>query len=569
MPTMHFHSNTNAQIFRVDSFAKRLWQSIITACHRGIPDAFTFCLLLTVLAFFAGYRSLEPTTPLAEDRIVKIIKAWYGGFINDRYIAFAFQMCLIVVTGSVIAHTPGCRRLINRIAEWAAGRAASNIAGSALATARVATPRRAVVTVAAIAVLSGSIHWGFSLVVSANLALAVHRASALVQGRHPIRLSVLVAAAYMGLIVWHCGLSGSAPLLANDGKPLDVLQTPLLEFYQAVGQAGPGDKQTISIQATMFSFANIAALLAAVACILIFFAWIGPRSCQSVTPVARTQVTQNDPEADPAFRTLAASAWHRLGWLMTLTVTVAGIALLVIKGREGFLKNYTVELYTFSCLILGMFLHASPAQFSKAVSQRVSDIGPMIIQFPFYWGILGIMKDCDTADMISKATQAWMPTSTDGFYWSTYLSAAALNIFVPSGGGQWHIQSPVVFDMAANFANESTAFANGLVHLPFCDPTTLSWIPEYIRTHHSLEAGRLVLCVAYGDQVTNLMQPFWILPILPIVRLRERDVLSVTLLLLPVLLLVYGAVVCYAPLSWDHVAEWWKATTETALSYIR
>ncbi|MFN3347120.1 MAG: TIGR00366 family protein, partial [Candidatus Bipolaricaulaceae bacterium] len=155
--------------------------------------------------------------------------------------------------------------------------------------------------------------------------------------------------------------------------------------------------------------------------------------------------------------------------------------------NNGFALSLNIVIGLF--LFLGLLLHGTPERYMRAVQESVGGISGIVIQFPFYAGIMGMMIGANADGMslgkqITDAFVAW--SNADTFPMLAFLSAGVVNFFVPSGGGQWAVQGPIMLPagQALGVAPEVTAMA-----------------------------------IAWGDAWTNMIQPFWALPLLAIAGL--------------------------------------------------
>ena len=153
---------------------------------------------------------------------------------------------------------------------------------------------------------------------------------------------------------------------------------------------------------------------------------------------------------------------------------------------------------------LAITLHGRIKNFLNALKEAIKGTSGILIQFPLYFGIMGIMKSTGMVVMISDFFVSVATTTTLPIF--TFFSAGLVNIFVPSGGGQWAIQGPIVIESAIKLG----------VPLP-----------------------KAIMALAYGDQITNMLQPFWALPLLGITKLKAREILPYTLILMIVGILIY------------------------------
>jgi short-chain fatty acids transporter len=151
----------------------------------------------------------------------------------------------------------------------------------------------------------------------------------------------------------------------------------------------------------------------------------------------------------------------------------------------------------FLLLGLGILLCGTIARFLGAVQKAMGAAAGILIQFPLYFGIMGIMKYSGLVGIFSSFLMDISNETTFPVF--TFFSAGLVNIFVPSGGGQWAVQGPIIAEAAENLG---------------------------------VPLGKAVMALAYGDQITNMLQPFWALPLLGITGLRARDIIPYTLFLL-------------------------------------
>jgi short-chain fatty acids transporter len=215
-----------------------------------------------------------------------------------------------------------------------------------------------------------------------------------------------------------------------------------------------------------------------------------PRDPSSFTPPpARTpRAEDRGGESAPGF----AGKMERSPWL-SLALAALCIAWLVPWAASGGVAHLNPDHVNLVFLALGLVLAGSPLRYMALARQAAGACAGIIVQFPLYGGILGVLAAAGFVQQLA----AWLPATESGLALSTFLSAGLLNLFVPSGGGQWAVQGPIVMQAAAE---------------------------------HGLEPGRIVLALAWGDQWTNLFQPFWALPLLGITGTKAGDILGYTLL---------------------------------------
>jgi short-chain fatty acids transporter len=440
--------------------------------ERWIPDAFIFALIATVIVVIAGVAATPSTVP-------EVIDAWGNGF--WELIPFTLQMSLIIITGHVLATSPPIGRVIRALAAWPA------------------TPRGAVALVAAFAMASSWLNWGFSLIFSAVLAKEIARR---VRG---VDYRALAAASFLGLgSVWAQGLSGSAALqMASPG----ALQPKIRDIVARGGIIPDG---IISFQHTIFLWQSLTSVVIEVA-LVTFVMWLvtPPAGRARTAAVLGIELGENEivPPETPANPTPGQRLEHSpiLNWLIVL---LGGAYLVRYFMRAGEpLNAINLNIVNLTFLLLGFLLHKTPARLMHAVQGATPAIWGVILQFPFYAGIASIITTTHLSHMIANAFVGISNSTT--FPPIVAIYSAVLGVFVPSGGSKWVVEAPYVMTAAHELK----------VHL-----------------------GWVVATNDLGEALANLVQPFWMLPILGLFRLRARDVMGYTfvvfLVLVPVVLLL-------------------------------
>jgi short-chain fatty acids transporter len=374
----------------------RVASAFTSFSHRYIPSAFAIAILLTFLTFVIAVAGVgaSPATVVIE---------WGRGFWT--LVPFAMQMALVVLTGFLVSTAPPVDRLFQ-----------------ALASAP-RSPRGAVVLMAAVSMGLAWLHWGLSLVGCAMLVRHVVRAQPLADYR------LLVCAAYLGMgATWHAGLSASAPLLvATPGHFLEA-------------QIG-----VIPVTSTVFHPFNLGLTAAVVLLLLAVVAVLHPPPGATVTisPQALDALERFDPPAKPAERTFAA--WIDHTRLLTLAVGLCGIAWLAWHFlTAGFVL--TLDVLNFAFLTLAVLLHPNAASLLAASEQGARLLGGIVLQFPFYAGMYGVIQGTGLATAVGTwiATVAGPQSYPVLLYWYSGI----VNYFVPSGGSKWAIEAPYMVDAA-------------------------------------------------------------------------------------------------------------------------
>ncbi|NYT37165.1 short-chain fatty acid transporter [Allopusillimonas soli] len=427
---------------------KALSRYSVKLVERYLPDPYIFVVLLTLIAGVAAV-SIEHRTPM------EVVTMWGDGFWG--LLSFTMQMVLVLVAGYMMASTPAVRRILETL---------SRLAGS---------PGSAIVLVTVVALAANWLNWGFGLVVSALFAKQLARSI-------KVDYRLLVASAYSGFVVWHGGLAGSIPLtIATEGH-----------FQQ--------DKiGLISTSDTIFSTFNLVIVLAMFVVVPLVNRLMMPDEKDSVY-VDRAVLDDGAVEHEQDDRPAARLENSRL---LAMLIGFCGLAYLFnyYVIRQGGL-NLNVINFTF--LFLAIVLHGNARNLLDSLNDAIKGAAGIVIQFPFYAGIMAIIMHSGLAAslsgwMTSLASAASLP------FW-TFMSAGIVNIFIPSGGGQWAVQSPVVI---------ASAQALGA------------------------DMPRVAMAVAWGDAWTNLLQPFWALPVLAIAGLKAKDIMGYCL----IQLLVTGIIV--------------------------
>ncbi|MCB9246513.1 MAG: short-chain fatty acid transporter [Flavobacteriales bacterium] len=430
-----------------------------------LPSPFVIAILLT---FLTSVLALLLTEPLgSEPHIVQLFHNWESGVWD--LLSFTMQMMLMLVLGHSLALSKPVQRLIRML--------------TAFATNNV----RAAVMITTFSVLTGYFNWGLGLIFGAILCRKVGE-YAQEQG---IRLNyaLMGACAYTALMVWHGGLSGSAPLtVAKDGHSL-------------VAQTG-----VIPINETLFSSMNIrvffCVLIALVGC-----AYLLARNSEFEMITLRSKKKRKEHHAE----VLGAERLDRWEWfgrffgLLILFVTV--LRYRSLDAKYTILNLDMVNLILFG---LALALHGSVARFIRSVEDAMRDATGILIQFPLYAGIMGMMTHSGLLDVFAN----YFITLSDpqSFPVFAFISSGLVNILVPSGGGQWQVQGPILVQAAQE------------LHYPL---------------------SKTVMALAYGDQITNMLQPFWALPLLGITGLKAKHILPYSLLFMVLGAIIYVVALLY------------------------
>jgi short-chain fatty acids transporter len=415
--------------------------------QRYLPDPFLFVIILT---FFVGGLSLA----LTESTPLQVVEYWGGGFWG--LLAFSMQMILVLVTGHVLASSPFFKKSLSRLASIPK------------------SPGQAIVLVSVISLIASWINWGFGLVIGALFAKELAKKVAGVDYR------LLIASAYSGFIIWHGGLSGSVPL---------TIATPGHFSEDLIG--------IVPTSETLFSTYNLVIVAALFVVIPILNRLMLPSKEQTVV-IDRSLLEETDSlqaaSAEPSSMTPADRLENSK--ILSVLTGLLGLSFLAFYVTKNGLK-INLDIVNFLFLFLGILFHGTPKRFLEAVANAVKGASGIIIQFPFYAGLMGIMVSSGLANVLSEAFVAISTEKT--FHMFVFWSAGLVNFFVPSGGGQWAVQAPIMLEAAQNMG---------------------------------LSMSKTAMAVAWGDAWTNMIQPFWALPALAIAGLKAKDIMGFCLIIL-------------------------------------
>lgn len=438
--------------------------------ERLMPDPYLFAVLLTLIV--AGLVAALVHGATADG----MLAAWYGGVWGPQNIfTFAFQMVLILVTGYTLAEAPVLKRAIVRVA--------------AIPRSQV---QGALLCFSVSAVLS-LLNWGLGLVAGALVARQVAR-------RFPdSHFGYLIAAAFMGFIVWAQGLSSSIALANTDAA------SPINVIHKLAGFTVPLS-QTIFQPYSWLSAIVVLGLLA-------LAVWRMEPS-ESLTPDAAVFDDEQAVEP-PAGKTFAE--WLENQWILNVALFGAGITYFV---ASGFALNVSSMIMLFT--ITSALLHRTPIRFIRAFTGAAKVGGPLLLQYPLYGGLVGLLayqgaegstplQTLLAQALVNGATEYTLP-------FLTFIGSVIISLFVPSGGGHWAVQGPIAVDSALAIGQQS---------------------PAYL--------GLVSMAVAVGEGVANMIQPFWLLPLLAIAKLNVRQVMGFTIVAFLIGLVCLGAMTLIAP----------------------
>jgi short-chain fatty acids transporter len=424
----------------------RLGMALADWSQRWFPDAFVFALGALVIVFVAG---LFMGTAMRD-----LVQYFGDGFWS--LIPFTMQMAIIIVGGYVVATSPPIHGLIR----WLAG--------------IPRTPRGAVAFVAFFSMATSLISWGLSLIFSGILVREIVKT---VRG---IDYRAIGAAGYLGTgSVWALGLSSSAAL---------VMATP-----SSIPAALLKISGTIPLSQTIYTWQSIStAAILMFSCVIVAYLSAPAKSSKTAESFGIT----DEPELQKLEQRRTPAEWLEYTPVLSVVVGMVGLAYLAqVLARRGPLAALDLNTYNLLFLMAGLLLHWRPRSFMRAVNDAVPATAGVLIQFPFYGGIFGIITMSPISGQLAHFFVNFSSTGTYPILVSIY--SGILGMFVPSGGSKWIIEAPYVLQAAKD------------LHV------NLGWVVQIYNTSEALP---------------NLVNPFWMLPLLGILKVRARDLIGYGLL---------------------------------------
>ncbi|MDW8045514.1 MAG: TIGR00366 family protein [Nitrososphaerota archaeon] len=456
-----------------ESKIERLGFVLSRSVETWMPDPLIFALILTIATVVMAVVIMRPYEVMPPDAVIKwlFMDSWYRGF--WELLAFAMQMCLVLVTGYAIAYHPLIYRGLGRLA-----RIPKSTKSAAALTAFMA-------------LICGWINWGLSLIVGAVLARTI--GIEFYKQRRPLHYPVVCAAGYAGLgLNWHWGLSASAPLISN---------TPG-HFFTKVFKEVSG-KELVPLSETIFSTYTIANMILIIITGVIVFWALAPKipeqmkGIDAIAPhVLEAVKKEEEVSVKKPERLTIADKLENSKILAGITGLFALLAMVYWFGIRGFIAGLDLNSLNFSFILIGFLMYMNPIAYMRAIARATPAVAGIILQFPFYAGIMGIMRYSHVVsggpNLATVIAQALAAGATP-FTWPAICLwiSGFVNLFIPSGGGEW----------AA--IGEILVRTSGMLGVPL---------------------GKTIIAFAAGDQWTNLFQPFWAIALLGITGTRARDI---------------------------------------------
>lgn len=430
------------------------------------PSPFAIAIILTFVVFLLALIFTQRPENAVSIYPLKVLEYWQTGF--WELLDFTMQMALILILGHTLALTPFFNKLINKLTQYCHNTA------------------QAAMIVSFVTIALSLMNWGLCLIFGAIFARKVaERSQAL---NKPLNYPLVAAAGYAGMMCWHGGFSGSAPLAVSGSD------------HFLINQIG-----IVPIENTLLSTMNftVASCLLIIVPAILYL--IGRKKQGSLINISFQKANSSVKEKE-------AIGAEKIDHSKLIAIPV-GLVICFLAIRQawntpaeaglGFIDLNYINFFLFG---LGILLHSNFARFLKAIEEAIGGSVGIIIQFPLYAGIMGIMKYSGLGAEISYAFVAISNEVTLPIF--TFFSAGLVNVFVPSGGGQWVVQGPIVTEAAKTLG----------VSIP-----------------------KTIMALSYGDQLTNMLQPFWALPLLGITKLKAKDILPYSALVMLIGIIIFIA----------------------------
>ncbi len=464
-------------------FIESLANASTMVMQKFLPDAYIFAVILTIIVFIGCLATTG-------QGFISVVGHWGKGVWG--ILAFSMQMVLVLVTGHVLALSPPFKKLLDHL---------SNIPK---------TPAQGIALVSIISYTACILNWGFGLIIGAIYAKEIAKKVKAIDYR------LLIASAYSGFVLWHAGFSGSIPLVIASGD---------------LSATGGSLTEAVPISQTLFSSYNIFIVVGMFILLPITNVLMHPKNEEDVfvidpkliedlkvDDVSKDDPNKLQPKSGLYFSAVSKEEFAKMtpaekienGCFINYVLAFLGFVYIVYYFVTSGKFDLNLNIVNTIFLMLGIFLHRTPRSLLDAFTEAAKGAAGIILQFPLYAGIMGVMTGASSegisfASVISNFFVSFSTERTFPLF--TFLSAGLVNLFVPSGGGQWVVQGPIMMPAGTKIG---------------ADP------------------AKIAMCIAYGDSWTNMIQPFWALPALGLAKLGARDIMGYTLIVLIVSGLVIG-----------------------------
>lgn len=422
---------------------------------------------------------------------MQIISAWYDGFFD--LLSFGMQIVLIIITGFSIALSPSIKKAIDQLAFL------------------IKTPKQVYFFVIAIGSLLSLVSFGWiviTCVLARELAMRVKG----------VNYPFLIACAYFSFGGWVSGLSSSIPLLLNT-KDNFLIKAGILDT-------------TIETAYTLGSTLNIAMIVLFVVVAPVLFLLFIPKETEGkelkdlLKSTNQSKETSIKDEAE-SFKLPIKAISDTLNntFFVSILVVIMGFTYIIHHFyTNGFDLNFNIMIFIF--LMIGLFLHKTPMRYSIAMTRASSNISGVLFQYPFYAGIMGIMLHTGIGEQLAEGLISVM--TKDSYPFFAYVTGGVVNFAIPSAGGEFAVVGPSVIEAIKGIG----------VGLPQAELTEM--------------ISRASLSIAYGESLSNMLQPFFILLVLPVmgagVKLQARDIMGYLVMPFVIFFLLQTLMVLYVPI---------------------
>ena len=437
-----------------------------------LPSPFTIAIILTFVTFILALIFTKNTNE--GSHLITLISYWEKGIWNNDLLVFAFQMMFMLVLGHALALTNPVNSLIEKITDHC-----NNTSNAAF-----------IVTL--LTIIVSLFNWGLGLIFGAIFARKIgeHASKKNIKINYPL----IGASGYSGLMVWHGGLSGSAPIKVAE-------ECHLWHLLDGTKVRTENIPDMISLSETTFSSMNLSITAFLIIILPISMYLLGKNNQGKIISLSPKEKNNQNLEINGAEKLDHSKI---LAYFLSFFILGYCFYKSFVFPEHPSLSVINPNFINLFLLGLGLLLHASFYNFTNAVKSAIGGTSGILIQFPLYFGIMGVMKDSGMASIVSDFFVNISNETTFPIF--TFISAGIVNIFVPSGGGQWAIQGPIIIEAAANLG---------------------------------VEFNKIIMSLAYGDQLTNMLQPFWALPLLGITGLKAKEILPYTLYLFVIGTLIF------------------------------
>lgn len=440
------------------SYFEKFTKLCVSLMQKYLPDAFLFAVILTFIVYLS-------VVLITKQSPIMVANHWGSGVWS--LLSFSMQMILVLVSGHTLAIAPFFKNKLEKIASIPK------------------TPKQAIICVTFVSGLACILNWGFGLVIGAILAKEIAKKVKNVDYR------LLISSAYSGFLLWHGGISGSIPLTLASGNLSKVTRGAV--------------NSSISTLETTFSITNLVILFVLLLTLPLLNAAMHPKKLNDTYIVNQELLNENIDLENTEIKTPADKIENSK--IINYLIGVLGYLYII----NYFIKNgmdLNLNIVNMIFLITAIVAHGTPKKLLKAFNEACKGASGIILQFPFYAGIMGMMTGVgpDNISLAGVVSKYFVNISSQyTFPALTFLSAGVVNFFVPSGGGQWAVQAPIMMPASVDLG---------------------------------ISAAKTGLAISWGDAWTNMIQPFWALPALAIAKLGAKDIMGYG-----VIITIYSAII--------------------------